>query len=431
MSQAGSPVYIIDGARTPFLKSRQVPGPFSASDLAVAAGREVLARQPIAPTELNEVVLGCMMPSPDEANIGRLVALRLQCGENVPGWTVQRNCASGLQAIDSAYQSIALGRHQLSVAGGTEVMSRAPLLLRPSMARWLSEWRRARSVIERMRLLKKLRPKDFSPIIALLRGLTDPIVGLSMPQTAALIAHEHQVTREQMDAFALQSHEQASEAMAVGDLTEIVPIIDAQGQLYDADDGVRADTDLAQLAALRPILDKRFGAITAGNSSQVSDGAAMLLLAGEAAIEQYDLKPCARIVDIEWSGLAPERMGLGPVYAQSALLERQGLSVSDIDYWEINEAFAGQVLACLQAFSDPEFNQTQLGRDTPWDAIAIDRLNIEGGAVAIGHPVGASGARITWHLADILRRKKAKRGMASICIGGGQGGAILIERVGD
>jgi acetyl-CoA C-acetyltransferase len=426
----GRPVYVVDGARTPFLKARGGPGPFSAADLATQAARALLMRQPFAPTAFDEVIAGCVMPGPDEANIARIVALRLGCGERVPAFTVQRNCASGMQALDSAARNIGSGRADLVLAGGIEVMSHAPVLLGAAMVNWLGHWQRARTLPARLTALAKLRPAHFTPVIGLLRGLTDPVVGLSMGQTAEILAHRFGISREMMDAFALESHRKLAVAQDHNHLDEIETIYDTRGQCYSVDDGLRRDTDMAQLGKLKPVFDRPFGKVTAGNSAQVSDGAAWLILASESAIERYRLPVLARLVDSHWAGLDPAQMGLGPVHAMAPLLMRHGYDSGDIDYWEINEAFAAQVLACQAAWADREYFRTQFGCDTPFAPIDSARLNVDGGGVSLGHPVGASGARITLHLIHVLRRSNARRGVASLCIGGGQGGALLVENAG-
>jgi len=424
----GRRVYIVDGSRTPFIKARGKPGPFKATDLAVAAGRPLLARQPFSPAEFDEVILGCVMPGPNEANIGRVTALRLGCGERVPAWTVQRNCASGMQSIDTAAQNIASGRSGLVLAGGVESMSHAPILFSDAMVHWLAAWSRARSSGARLRMLGALRPGHFKPVIALLHGLTDPVVGLSMGQTAEILAHRFHISRDMMDGFALRSHQRLDAAHKQGRLNEIEVMYDQHGNVYDHDDGVRADSTLEKLAKLRPVFDKGIGNVTAGNSAQITDGAAWLILASADMVSRHDLPVMGELVDSHWAGLDPAQMGLGPVFAMAPLMQRHGLDSTDVDYYEINEAFAAQVLACLAAWQDADFCRTELGRDTPFAAIDPERLNIDGGAVAVGHPVGASGARIVLHLLNVLQQKNARRGMASLCIGGGQGGAMLIER---
>ncbi|MBI2778311.1 MAG: acetyl-CoA C-acetyltransferase [Gammaproteobacteria bacterium] len=424
---AGKTVYIIDGSRTPQLKAKNKPGPFTASDLAVAAGRPLLARQPFEPGDFDEVILGCVMPGPDEANIARVTALRLGCGKHVPAWTVQRNCASGMQALDCAAHDIAAGRANLVLAGGVESMSHAPVLLNTDMVGWLGEWSAARNFGAKLIALSKLRPAYFSPIIGLLRGLTDPVVGLSMGQTAENIAHRFNISREQMDAFALESHRRLAKAQDDGLLNEIETLYDTRGNAYEYDDGLRRDGDLAKLAKLKPVFDRHFGNVTAANSAQITDGAALLILASEEAVDKYQLPVLGRIIDSQWAGLEPAQMGLGPAHAMAPIMRRRGLAIGDIDYWEINEAFAAQVLACLAAWKDADYCRAELGLEGAMGEIDHARLNVDGGGVSLGHPVGASGARIVLHLLNVLKRTNTRRGMASLCIGGGQGGAMLVE----
>ena len=421
-------VFVVDGCRTPFIKACGRPGPFSASDLAFAAGRSLLARQPFEPDTLDEVIIGCVIPGPDEANISRIVGLRLGCRLSTPAWTVQRNCASGMQALDSAALNIAVGRSDLVLAGGAEAMSRAPLLLNRYMLNWLSDWRFARSFIGRLRVLGHFRPHYAKPVIALICGLTDPIVGMSMGQTAEEIAHHFDISRDEMDEYSVMSHQRLAIAQDSGYLDEIEVIYDGNGKYYDHDEGLRRDTNSEKIAKMKPVFDREAGSVTAANSSQVTDGAAMLILASREAVEKHSLPVLGRIVGSKWATLDPAEMGLGPVHAVPPLLTEHKLGPDDIDYWEINEAFAAQVIGCLKAWEDEEYCQTMLGLDRAFGTIAADRLNVDGGAISLGHPVGASGARIVLHLLHVMKRNKARRGVASICIGGGQGGAMLLER---
>ena len=425
-----TPVYVVDGARTPFLKARNRPGPFSASDLAVAAGRGLLLRQRFAPTELDEVILGCASPSPDEVNIGRVVALRLGCGEKVPAWTVMRNCASGMQAIDSALINIRSGRSSLVLAGGVDALSRAPLLFSDAMVLWLSNWYAAKSSGQKLAALASFRLRNLAPVIALMKGLTDPNVGLMMGQTAENLAYRFGITRGEMDDYAAQSHRRVLAAQASGHFAhEIIPLYDRSGNVYSADDGVREDSTPEKLGRLKPYFDRKFGNVTAGNSSQVTDGAAWLVLASEDAVREHGLPVLGRIVDTQWAGLDPAQMGLGPVHAATPILQRHRLGLNDIDAWEMNEAFAAQVLACLRAWASDDYCHEQLGAEGALGVLDQARLNVDGGAIALGHPVGASGARVVLHVLNVLQRTGGSRGMASICIGGGQGGAMLVERV--
>ncbi len=425
----GRPVYIVDGSRSPFLKYRGKPGPFKAADLAVYAARPLLLGQPFEPNVFDEVILGCVSSGPDEVNIARIVALRLGCGDQMPAWTVQRNCASGLQALDSAFCNIASGRADLILAGGAEAMSHAPLLVSNAMVNWLADWNRSKGVGARLKILGRLRFGHLAPVIGLIKGLTDPVVGLSMGQTAENLAYRFGITRKQMDAYAVESHRRLSQAQASDYLDEIEVLYDHQGNVYDHDDGGRPDSTTEKLASLKPVFDKAFGNVTAGNSAQVTDGAAWLILASEDAIEKHNLSALGLIVDIQWAALNPAQMGLGPVHAAVPMLQRRGICAEDIDYWEINEAFAAQVLACLEALKDDEYSQRELNLNQAFGEIPHARLNIDGGGISLGHPVGASGARIVLHLLKVLQRHKAERGVAALCIGGGQGGAMLLENV--
>jgi acetyl-CoA C-acetyltransferase len=426
------PIYVVDGARTPFLKSKNRPGPFSAADLATQAGRALLSRQKFSPDELDEVILGCAAPSVDEVNIGRVAALRMGCGQKVPGWTVMRNCASGMQALDSGINNILAGRSSVVLAGGVDALSRAPLLYGDKMVLWFSDMAGTRTTGQRLAQFAKLPVRSLlAPVIGIMKGLTDPMVGLLMGQTAENVAHRFGITREQMDMFSVRSHERVIRAQDQGTLApgggEVEALYDAKGNVYTLDDGVRRDASAQNLAKLRPFFDRKYGNVTPGNSSQITDGAAWLVLASEDVVTKNDLRPIGRIVDSEWAGLDPATMGLGPVHAATPILKRHKLDLNEVDYWEINEAFAAQVLGCLAAWKDEKYCKEELGLEKPLGELDQERLNVDGGAIALGHPVGASGARIVLHLLKTLKRNKAKRGMASICIGGGLGGAMLVE----
>jgi len=432
MAGFSQPIYIIDGARTPFLKAKNRPGPFSAGDLATQAGRTLLVRQKFSPQDLDEVILGCAAPSVDEVNIGRVVALRMGCGQKVPGWTVMRNCASGMQALDSAIGNILAGRSNLVLAGGVDALSRAPLLYADAMVLWFANMMGARTAGQRAMMFAKLPFKSvLSPVIGIMKGLTDPMVGLLMGQTAENLAHRFGITRQQMDAFSVISHQRVVAAQDGGWLAagagEVEAVYDRDGNAYPLDDGVRRDSSLENLAKLKPFFDRKYGNVTPGNSSQITDGAAWLILASDEAVQRHGLSPLGRIVDSEWAGLDPAQMGLGPVHAATPILKRHGLGLADLDYWEINEAFAAQVLGCLAAWKDKTYCKEQLGLEGALGVLDDARLNVDGGAIALGHPVGASGARIVLHLLRLLKRKNAKRGIATICIGGGLGGAMLVE----
>jgi acetyl-CoA C-acetyltransferase len=292
----------------------------------------------------------------------------------------------------------------------------------------------SRSTGQKISMFAKLPLKSlFDPVIGIMKGLTDPMVGLLMGQTAENIAHRFGISRAQMDAFSVRSHQRVTRAQDEGHLAagggEVEALYDRDGNTFTLDDGVRRDSSMENLAKLKPFFDRKYGNVTPGNSSQITDGGALLILASEDAVKKYDLKPIGRILDSQWAGLDPAQMGLGPVHAATPILKRHGLALDGVDYWEINEAFAAQVLGCLAAWKDEKYCKEELGLDSALGELDQEKLNVDGGAVALGHPVGASGARIVLHLIRQLKRKNAKRGMASICIGGGLGGAMLVEAV--
>jgi acetyl-CoA C-acetyltransferase len=387
----------------------------------------LLLRQPFAPDALDEVILGCVAPAAGEVNPARVAALRLGCGERVTAWTVQRNCASGLQSVDTAYRYIADSRADLILAGGTEALSHSPILFNDRMVDWLADLNMARGIPAKLQAALKFRPGFLAPVIGLLKGLTDPVVNLNMGQTAEVLADKFKIAREDMDAYSLESHRRTARAQEAGYMPEVEAIYDTRGKHYERDDGVRPDNSMEALTRLRPAFERPFGTVTPGNSSQITDGAAWLILASDDAVQRYGLTPIGRITDSAWAAIDPGQMGLGPVHASTPILRRHGFALGDIDAWEINEAFAAQVLACLAAWEDDAYCRDQLGLDRALGPIDRDKLNVDGGAIAIGHPVGSSGARIALHLLHVLKRSKGKRGIATLCIGGGQGGALLME----
>lgn len=421
-------VWLVDGARTPFLKARGKPGPFTPVDLAVQCGRPLLARQPFDPALIELVILGCVNVIADEMNPARVAALRLGLPDSTVAFSVQINCGSGMQSIDTALRYIREGSHDIILAGGTEALSHAPLVLRQEAVEWFGEMANAKGPVARARAAAGFRPGFLKPVVGLERGLTDPITALNMGQTAEILAHRFGIDRATADAYAMDSHHRLARAQDQGWLEdEVMPAFDRDGHAHLRDDGVRPDSDMAGLAKPKPAFEPPYGKVTAGNASQITDGASWTILASEDAVRRHGLTPLARIVDSEWAALDPSVMGLGPVLATTPLLQRHGLSCDDIELWEINEAFAAQVLACLAAWQDADFCREVLGLDQPFGRIDRDRLNVDGGAISLGHPVGTSGNRIVLHLANALRRLGHRRGIATECIGGGQGGAMLLE----
>src|SRR6516164_1185919 len=328
------PVFIVDGSRTPFLKARSGPGPFTPVDLAVQCGRPLLARQPFAANAFDQVILGCVNVIADEMNPARVAALRLGMGEDMVAFTVQINCGSGMQSIDTAYRYIREGNANLILAGGTEALRYAPLVWTNQGVRWFAGLATAKGLGAKMMAGLKVRPGHLKPVIGLERGLTDPITELNMGQTAEVVGHLFGITREQSDAYAVESHKRLANAQAQGWLKgEVETAFARDGKFYDHDDGVRSDSTPEKLATLKPVFEPPWGQVTAGNSSQISDGACWIILASEDAVAKHGLKPKAVIVDSQWSALDPSIMGLGPVLSATALLKRNDLALSDIETW--------------------------------------------------------------------------------------------------
>ncbi|MBM4222961.1 MAG: acetyl-CoA C-acyltransferase [Gammaproteobacteria bacterium] len=421
------PIYVIDGVRTPFMRAKGPRGPWSAADLGVYAARALFMKSVIPPQAVDQVIAACVNPSEDEANIARIMGLRLGCGIDVPGYTVARNCGAGLQAIDNAIQSLQLGLSDCSLVIGTEVMSRAPLICPPLVADWLSAGAACKTTWQKMKWLSQIPLRSLSPIISLKQGLTDPTNGLIMGKTAQEIAYHFDIAREEMDRFAVASHQKAHYAWENNQMTEVIPLITDKGTII-RDDGIRADNSLQKLAQLKPVFEP-YGSITAGNSSQITDGAGCLLLATESFIKKYQIQPMGIIRSVRWTGCDPKMMGLGPVQAMSRILIENQLHFEDIDLIEINEAFAAQVLGVMKSFSDPVLGAQYCGIDDRFGPFPEEKLNIWGGAIALGHPIAASGIRLVLRALNGLRSQGKKRALVSLCIGGGQGGAALVESV--
>jgi len=376
------------------------------------------------------VILGCVNVVADEMNPARVAALRLGMGEAMTAFTVQINCGSGMQSIDTAYRYIQDGVSNLVLAGGAESLSHSPLVFSRTGVEFFAALAGARDPWSRLLALARFRPAVFTPVIGLERGLTDPVVELNMGQTAELVAHLFHISRRDADQYAVESQIKLAKAHNNGHFNGELEIAFARdGKMYDYDDGVRPDSSVESLAKLKPAFERPWGKVTAGNSSQITDGASWVILASEQAVREHKLEPRAVIVDSQWSALDPSIMGLGPVLCSTAIMRRHDLHLGDIDLWELNEAFAAQVLGCLAAWNDETFCRDVLGLDAPVGRIDRDKLNVDGGAIGLGHPVGASGNRIVLHLVNAMKRLGAKRGIATECIGGGQGGAMLIETV--
>ena len=427
MIHSTEPVAIVAGVRTPFVKAFSELRDVDAVALGEAVVRETLRRSGIEPTEVDEVIFGNVAGPPDAANIARVIALRSSVPQDRIAHTVNRNCASGMESILAGYHSLISGRAKRIVAGGTESMSNIPLLLsEDAKAAWM-RLGRAKSTWQRMRALASFRPRHFKPLIGIELGLTDPVSGLNMGQTAEGLAQEFGIDRQEQDAFALASHQKASSAQIECFLSgEIVPVDNGFGTRVEKDNGPRHQQSLEQLSKLRPIFDAQ-GTVTAGNSCPLTDGAAALLLANADDVDRFAAPPLGYLTAYAIAGCDPKRMGLGPVYAVAKLLRQTGLQLSDFDLIEINEAFAAQVIACERAAGSAKFARDELGRSEPLGEFPREKLNVHGGAIALGHPVGTTGTRLILTLLRSLRVSGGKRGLATLCVGGGQGFAMVLE----
>ncbi len=425
----GKELAIVTGWRTPFCKAGGALQAASASDLATHVFRELLDRTAIAATAIDEVILGCAGPDAREANPARVAALRVGLPASTPAVTVMRNCASGMEAVLQAEQKLRAGQGEVFLVGGAESMSNYPLLMGPQLVRFFTRLGKARSLRHRVAALASFRPRALQPRIALLEGLTDPTTGMLMGDTAERVARRFGVSRASMDAWALQSHQRAADAQRQQRFArEIAPLVPPPfREALQQDDGVRTEQSAAALAKLKPVFDKREGDVTVGNSCQVTDGAVALLCTSVARCKKLGLEPLAFVRGTATVGLAPATMGLGPVHATPKALAAAGRTLGDVDLVELNEAFAAQVLGCLRAFADDDYCRTELGLTGALGELDPARVNVNGGAIALGHPIAASGARLVLTLAHELREQGRRLGLATLCVGGGQGQAVVLE----
>jgi acetyl-CoA acetyltransferase family protein len=421
-------IAILEGVRTPFAKAFGPLATVPAKELGRLATVAVLQRAGLRPEQVDQVVFGNVATPADAANIARVIALTAGIPRDHIAHTVQRNCASGLEAITTAAQLVQLGEAKTVVAGGTESMSQIPLLYNREATELFLRLGRAKTWWQRLAMLLRFRPRHFKPVAGVQLGLTDPVSGLIMGATAELVAREFGVTRAEQDAFALESHRRAADAQKRGILAEEISPVPAEvaGKEVAEDIGIRKDQTLEALARLKPFFEAN-GTVTVGNSCPLTDGAAaVIVMPGEAARAE-GRRPLGYLRGYAYAGCDPARMGLGPVFATSKLLQQTGLTLRDIELIELNEAFAAQVIGDERAFASDTFAREQLGRTAALGEINRARLNVNGGAIALGHPVGASGTRLVLTLLKELRRRGLRRGLATMCVGGGQGGAVLVE----
>jgi acetyl-CoA acetyltransferase family protein len=416
---------IIAGVRTPFTRMGTELASLSASDLGRHAVAALLDRTALDPAQLSEVIFGCVGQPADSANIARVIALRAGVPDHVPAATVNRNCASGIEAITCAHQRLVAGVGDLFIVGGVESMSNYPLMYRHGAVEHFTELAKAKKLKDRLLALSHFRPEDFSPLLALQLGLSDPVSGYNMGETAEILVRDFAISREAQDHFAARSHEKAFAAQT--DTQAEITTVHAEGLAVTQDNGMRHDSTFEKLSKLRPVFDHKTGSVTAGNASQITDGAVALLVGSEARAEALGIEPLGRLVDYAYTGCDPARMGLGPVKAIAAANARAELNLNDADLVEINEAFAAQVLSVLKALKEPEYAK-KAGLDEALGAIPEAILNPRGGSIALGHPVGATGARLVLSALNQLKTNQGQRALVSLCIGGGQGAALWLER---
>ncbi len=438
-------VVIVDGLRTPFTKAGTKLKKVHPAELGKVAMKELIARTNLDVNGIDEVIIGNTGNPVDSVNISRVVALNAGVPQKTSAYTVHRNCASALESISNGYEKIRSGTMDIIIAGGTESMSQMPTLLPAKIQGIFDKLLAAKGPSQALPLLFELFKADmkqiqalltgnmkneYFPVISVLAGLTDPFVGINMGQTAEILAKEWGLSREMQDKFALRSHQRAVAAMKDGKLkAEITPITLAPDykETISEDIGPRDGQSLEALAKLKPFFDKRTGTITAGNSCPITDGAAMVLLMSREKADALGYKAIAKIRGYGFAGLEPERMGLGPAYSTPVALKRAGLTMKDIGLVELNEAFAAQVMSCQRAMDSDTFAKEKLGLSSKVGEISDDILNVNGGAIAFGHPVGATGTRIVLTLAKEMKRRNVQFGLATLCIGGGQGGSMVIE----
>jgi len=423
-------VVIIDGFRTPYVKAGTVFKNVHPVDLGAAVVKEVVARTGINKDLIDEVIVGNTGMPAEAANIARVIALRAGLPERIPAYSVQRNCASGMQAAASAYTQILANMTEIAVVAGVESMSGFDFYLKKKLRDVITSVQRAKNITAGARAVLSLRPGDFVPVVGLVQGLTDPVSGLNMGLTAEVLVRDFGITRLEQDEFALQSHRKWTAANEAGKFrNEIVPFyVPPKFEAVEEDTGPRKNQTMEALAKLPPYFDRKFGTVTAGNSSPITDGAAAALIMSSEQAKQLGYKPLGYIRTVAFAGLDPSRMGLGPVFATSKALKIAGMTMKDIELIEFNEAFAAQVHACEKAAVSRDFFDRHLPGVKPFGEFRRDIMNVNGGAIALGHPVGSSGLRIVITLLKEMERRGLTTGLATICIGGGQGGAMIVER---
>ncbi len=422
-------IAIVDGIRTPFIKAWSSFEHVSAQKLGATAVTELLQRTEINPNSIDEVIMGCVGQPIDAANVARVISLMAGIPKTKRAYTVNRNCASGFEAVTSAAEKINAGQDEIIIAGGAESMSNAPLVFSKETQTLMMKLQRAKTLMQKLQVMSQFRLKHFAPTAALQMALTDPVCGLNMGQTAEVLAKKFAVSRERQDRFSLESHQKvtaAREKLKEEIMTTFIP--PDYEKFTQEDNGVRENLTMEMLGKLKPVFDRKSGTVTAGNSSQLTDGACALLVMEEEKAKSLGYEILGTIRDYDYVGLEPSEMGLGPAFAIEKILRKNNLQLKDIDLFEINEAFAVQVIACMEALASKKFSEENFPGGKPVGEMNPALLNVNGGGIALGHPVGVSGARLILTCLKEMKRRGKHLGIASLCIGGGQGGVVLLER---
>lgn len=420
-------VAVVSTVRTPFVKSFGVFEQETALSLSLRVANEIIARTGVQASDIDECIWGVVIPQIKNANLAREIVLFSGLPTTIAGFTLNKACDSSLQTAEIGADRILLGKNNLVLAGGVEVLSDVPIPFSDEARRFLTKLSRARSLKEKLALITGVSPKWFLPKAP---AIAEPFTGLSMGEHAEIMTVKNNISRVKQDEFALKSHLNAAQAQESGYFNdEIVPVWSGKDKniFVDKDNMVRADTSIDSMAKLKPVFDKKNGTITAANSSPLTDGAAVTLLASENYVKEKKLPILGYIVDTVTVAVDPhDQLLIGPAYAIPKLLKRNNLSKDDIDIYEIHEAFAGQVLSCLECLNNEKFCREKL--DSPlFGEISAAKINVQGGAIAIGHPFGATGARLIGNALRILKRKGGKYAVVAVCAAGGIGMAMLLE----
>ena len=421
-------IAIIDGLRTPVAKAGGKLKDIQADALGSFIVRELLARAPIEKNEFSELIFGNVSQPTHAANVARVIALRAGFDESLPAYTVNRNCASGMESLTTASDKIKANDGGIYMCGGVESMSNIPLMYSAKMRNFFEHMMKSKTLSQKFQTLISFRPSALVPIVGIMQGLTDPLSGLIMGKTAEVLAQDFGISREEQDLFALDSHIKTARATEGGIFAqEIAPIVYDKSKIMLDDDGFRDTLTIERLHKLKPFFDRKNGTVTIGNSSQISDAGAAVILMSEKKAKDMGLEPLGYLSSYTYAGLDPIRMGLGPIYSTAKLFKQEGLTLKDIDLIEINEAFAAQVIANIKAFESNAYAKEHLGLSKALGSIDTNILNVNGGGIAIGHPVGMTGTRLVLHTLKELRRRGKNRGLATLCIGGGQGASLILE----